>query len=131
MIFPTHGPVTGDSCPAPTMFRTAATERRRKSTASSRLRGSGLRDSASVSAAPARRRHRRARGGGPSRETAAVEVFWAMPWKASTSRPMGRIHTSVAASAPETPIAFVANRAAVVLSSQHYAMTNAIIAAVP
>ena len=55
-----------------------------------------------------------------------------MPWKASMSRPMGRIHTSVAASAPATPSAVVASRAAAVFSmSQREAMTNAIIASAP
>ena len=44
----------------------------------------------------------------------------------------GKIHTSVAASAPEAPSAVVASRAAAVFSmSQRDAMTNAIIASAP
>ena len=55
-----------------------------------------------------------------------------MPWKASTSRPMGRIHTSVAAAAAEAPSAVVASRAAADFSmSQRDAMTSAIMAAAP
>src|SRR5690349_20645328 len=80
---------------------------------------------ATIAAAAAQNRY-------PSYPTAAVDVFCAMPWKASISRPTGRIHTRVAANAAEAPSAVVDSRAAADFSmSQRDAMTNAIIASAP
>ena len=52
-----------------------------------------------------------------------------MPWNASTSRPTPASHTSVPATAAETPSAVVARRAAAVFcTSQSEPMITAIIA---
>lgn len=52
-----------------------------------------------------------------------------MPWNASTSRPSGRIHTTIPATSVDAPSATVASRAALVPRSNHLAAISTAISA--
>src|SRR5262249_61585880 len=53
-----------------------------------------------------------------------VDVFCAIPWNASMSRPTGRLHTMIPAASVDVPSATVANREALVLRRSHLDATR-------